>query len=90
MAEEECGSRGPDEDNVISFPTIGVRAARQSQAAQEVIKDAYESREDADAVIIAVIRKDGTVEFGCSNMAIGRAVWLATYMRLRIEKEMAV
>lgn len=90
MAEEERGSRGPQEGNVIAFPTLDVRAARTSQAAQEVIKDLYESRETADAVITAVVRKDGGVEFGCSNMTITRAVWLATYLRLRIEKEMAV
>lgn len=90
MAEEERPAHGPDEDNVIAFPTIAVRSARQSQPAQEILKDAYEAREDADAVLICVIRKDGTIEFGCSNMPIGRAVWMATYMRLRIEKEMAV
>lgn len=89
MAEEEPPAR-PHEDNVIAFPTLDVRAARRSQAAQEVIKDLYESRETADAVITAVIRTDGGVEFGCSNMTIARAIWLATYLRLRIEKEMAV
>lgn len=90
MAEEERPPREPHEDNVIAFPTLDVRGARQSQATQEVIKDLYESRETAEAVIVAVIRKDGGVEFGCSNMTIARAVWLSTYLRLRIEKEMEV
>jgi hypothetical protein len=89
MAEEERPS-GPSENNVISFPTIDVRAARQSQPVQEVIKDLYESRETADTILVAVIRKDGGVEFGCSQMPIARAIWLATYLRLRVEKEMEV
>lgn len=90
MAEEERPPHGPDEDNVIHFPTVMARQARESQPAQEVIKDMYENREGVNAVLIAAIRDDGTVDFGLSNMAIGRAIWLATYIRLRIEKEMHV
>lgn len=89
MAEEERPS-SPLEGNVIAFPTIQTRAARQSQAAQEVIKAVYESREDVAAVLVALIREDGSVDFGCSNMPISRAVWMATYLRMRVEKEMSV
>lgn len=75
---------------MIAFPTLDVRGARASQPTQEVIKDLYESRDSADSILVAVIRKDGGVEFGCSSMPIARAVWMATYLRLRIEKEMEV
>lgn len=75
---------------MIAFPTLDARGARQSQPVQEVIKDLYESRDSADAILVTVIRKDGGVEFGCSSMPIARALWMATYLRLRVEKEMEV